>query len=675
MQNYQNYLVLVFSLVVSNGEVIFSQEGELDTRYNTSDEMSGSEDEDFLMKPKRMTPIQRVKRFLKSSKFIGVTSASATALLVAAYLYTRNQQRVRDDVSTNGNTGPDYFYVRDSVNAVKKEQMATLITEQRAKLKKITGSLKTALDTRSEQLTAFLVGTSTASSSVNDYQGTHPVGGLVGQDKIFERVAGIIQQIDILSTESFLTQQREGDALREDRMMSGTIDFQGKKTVIPYKLLYKTNFLQKRILQELRRHGFAFSLKETKLKNLLEVDYTFVIQFTPFRASQSVVLKITNPYCYKKMQEKYRAAGWQGENNSLVRNVERVLIDEQIIQAIGGRDKHITVPVQKLALRKKTSSSEVRINDRTAIVLCEYIGALQTLTADKYRAGDMLLMHKLLTCVDTPDMHHENLQYSSKTDKIYCIDAEKVQAQSDLPFSQKVSILHYFNIVPFFELDIQQAFSDHTLTDIQKLQLLYMVWYLGDAAKEKFCSQHINIHGQWNADSLGNNTAMIAWLDLFLKKDGRGFNDPRLETAFYASEVKQGFGNTNIYLLQELINVNAISIAQANQAKRFGEWKLLWRDIPPQLEYPLPLIFSDITAAEQKWDKNLRLRYYLGYVCKSFSKEVYLPLGVLDALCKANKITAERANELRDQKPWKDTCGGSDPRRVIPLQEDIYTVA
>jgi hypothetical protein len=623
----------------------------------------------------------RKARFKKMIKKIAAAGGItvATAGILAYYYYYKN--RTRADVSLSGQTGAQYFYVPN--NSTSEPTKLPLFKKKA--FTEVTTRLSSFIQDRSSKLQKFVIDTNSSEDMLG--AGAEALSWCTdcSEDQIalFTQVAAIIQNVDILSVKSYAAQQKEARVLLDQRMKKVRINRftmqAGQGTEKPQDLMDASIKLQDQILAQLSIHGEAIALKTMRVSenDLFGIDYTFVIKFTPTGVQTPVVLKITNPYHYKKMQEAYRTLGLQGENNSLSRNVERVLIDETVINALGGRDKHITVPIERLALRKPSDeAASVRINDSTAIVLCEWIDDLERMHQRHYKTGDMILMYNLLHSVDNQDMHFENLQYSQSQRKIYYLDGEKVQAQVGITFSQKVSILRLGGgIVPVFKEDIKQIFLDSSSSNLKKLQFLYML--SAGAPTSDFAQsiwKHISTDGGWleaPAQPLDN---FLSWLNRFVEnKNTLNYCSPDLQEVFYAREVLGAVGNTHIYHLQELIDKNLITSARANMAKMKGEWKLLWKFISPEMKYPIPKIFDPLTENERHLDPNLTFRYYAGFqVLPKLpgQNNVFLPLDCLDAIREYGPLTIQEARRLRNTLPWREHCQ-RDPRS-LPLEIRAY---
>ncbi len=267
----------------------------------------------------------------------------------------------------------------------------------------------------------------------------HPfvVAPVKESEDIFARTAWVIAQIPELATLYYREQRfKKLSPLLEKRMKSIKIDRGAlAKTLTtdrPYEMLDVIEEAHDRLLTTLSAYGKVVSLKKPSAFNrfFLEVDHTFIFLFQPCGMAKKVILKISG-LPYYKLQEWYRDDGLEGENHSLWRNVDRVLVADAI-RATRGNSK-VTAPAKYLA--RRAGSEGKPLDDTTAVVMTECVepGGKPwpwTLSrGDKNRIRELAVTHQL------PDLHPLNFLRGAHG-VWYLIDAEKNHAKSKLTVDQ-----------------------------------------------------------------------------------------------------------------------------------------------------------------------------------------------------------------------------------------------
>jgi hypothetical protein len=84
-----------------------------------------------------------------------------------------------------------------------------------------------------------------------------------------------------------------------------------------------------------------------------------------------ILIKVPNPYCAYTLQQKFKDSNTRGENHSLRRHVRRVTRAQDL--TCKHRHSQIEGVRSFLAMRPRQSWEEKSINDRTAVVLEEYL--------------------------------------------------------------------------------------------------------------------------------------------------------------------------------------------------------------------------------------------------------------------------------------------------------------
>jgi len=267
----------------------------------------------------------------------------------------------------------------------------------------------------------------------------------------FEKAAWVVSQIPSLSVEAFKQDAAKAKPLLDERMRSVLLN---RANVLasdrPEELMDASAALQKRLIAELSQYGKAVPLKDATAwwtRQKMDFDGTFVIKFVPrgFDAKTGgVVLKITNPYAFYKMQEKYKNHGLSGENHSVRRNVERVLAAEKI-RSLAAGSAHVAAPEKHLALRQGADGT--KIDDRTAVVIADALSLSGKPIASKdITDTDIDAILRVLWRCRMIDGHMENI-VKGQDGKIYLIDLEKMQVEQNehLP-PDRTDAAKYFSI-------------------------------------------------------------------------------------------------------------------------------------------------------------------------------------------------------------------------------------
>jgi len=190
---------------------------------------------------------------------------------------------------------------------------------------------------------------------------------------LFESTAHAIAQIDCLSVEEFKRRRDEAEPYVRKRLeLQYVVPNEPTVTEYPEELLRLTEDYYEEVERALRAVGSAAD----RVKKIgegparMNVDNVLVFRFSP-RCNGTIILKVPNPYAYYKLQNIYRdfEDDYGGENHSVYRNVERVLIAADIRR---DRSTKVTAPDKRLALRKGVTPGRL-ITDKTAIVMAEFI--------------------------------------------------------------------------------------------------------------------------------------------------------------------------------------------------------------------------------------------------------------------------------------------------------------
>jgi len=261
---------------------------------------------------------------------------------------------------------------------------------------------------------------------------------------LFESTAHAIAQIDCLSVGEFKRRRDEAEPYVRKRLeLQYVVPNEPTVTEYPEELLRLTEDYYEEVERALRAHGSAAD----RVKKIgegparMNVDNVLVFRFSP-RCNGTIILKVPNPYAYYKLQNIYRdfEDDYGGENHSVYRNVERVLIAADIRR---DRSTKVTAPDKRLALRKGVTPGRL-ITDKTAIVMAEFItegpGGLYDLSyPDINRIIDVGDKYGLA------DLHKWNVICGSGG-QYYLIDTEVTQARRYglKPEAQYVGLLNEY---------------------------------------------------------------------------------------------------------------------------------------------------------------------------------------------------------------------------------------
>lgn len=251
----------------------------------------------------------------------------------------------------------------------------------------------------------------------------------------FERVAWIIAQISALSAEQYAKDAAIAMPLMDERMRSINIDriamVQTLSTDRPYELLEKTAALHDQLVAQLSRYGKVTSLKKPSRFNqfFMELDGAFVFKFIPEGCGESdaVIIKADNPFKIYKLQEWYRDRGMDGENHSVRRNAERVVVAADIRNEQG--TSKITAPEKWLAVR--CGGEDQFLDDRTTVVVIDFVQNAGMPWPSSLRTEDVMQIKKIAQRHQLPDLHPLNF-VKSQDGNWYLIDVEKSHAKHEI---------------------------------------------------------------------------------------------------------------------------------------------------------------------------------------------------------------------------------------------------
>jgi len=262
---------------------------------------------------------------------------------------------------------------------------------------------------------------------------------------LFESAAHAIAQIDCLSVEEFKRRRNEAEPYLRKRLESQyVVPNEPTVTEYPEELLKLTEDYYEEVERALGAQG-TYIRRVKKMGEgpaRMNVDNVLVFEFSP-RRNGSVILKVPNPYAYYKLQNIYRdfEDDYGGENHSVYRNVERVLIAADIRK---DRSTKVTAPDKRLALRKGVTPGRL-ITDKTAIVMAEYV---HVSVEDLSWLNDVDI-DRILDIGDKyglADLHNENVVYNSERKRYYLLDTEVTQARRYglKPEAQYVGLLNEY---------------------------------------------------------------------------------------------------------------------------------------------------------------------------------------------------------------------------------------
>jgi len=306
-------------------------------------------------------------------------------------------------------------------------------------------------------------------------------------DDVFARVAAVVKQIDLFSTEAFVKQRAIGEAsdaflgnfcLRHPEVLEDT-DCSYPTTGIYYKHMgnHTTRVFDTydQIIAALGRYGSV-----AELKNRGQAGYALTLRFTLTGldpATDSVVLKIPVPSMPKTLQLQHYQSRAGGENHSPRRNTARATAAERV-RAIDA-SLNIYAPKTVLALRPG-ASLDGHINDGTCIVMCEFIDINPAQTADSVIGENPAAASAFFKTVHASG-HGDHGPYNVVVDKkgrVCFIDDEVSQAKKMTSFTHcYLSLLPHYKGDPggnpaFKVIACKHILPSPAYSDYQRLELL-----------------------------------------------------------------------------------------------------------------------------------------------------------------------------------------------------------